>query len=130
LGWVGLGWVGLGSALVALNWVGFAGEWWPCFMIRSILGAISHHGQPHTLGSIDAHPNNKTHDETPTHTRTHPFFPNDRYELTPGGGQVVVTPANVHEYLRLVTRHLLVDSVAPAVEVRGMGGCWKGSGLG
>lgn len=41
-----------------------------------------------------------------------------RYELLPGGAQQPVTPATAQEYLRLVARHLLVESVAPAVEVR------------
>lgn len=52
----------------------------------------------------------------PTHPIEHTH--KHRYELTPGGAQLPVTPGNVHKYLSLVARHFLVDSVAPAVEVR------------
>lgn len=51
-------------------------------------------------------------------SQTTPNNTHYRYELRPGGAQLPVTAANVHEYLSLVARHLLVDSVAPAVEVR------------
>lgn len=49
-------------------------------------------------------------------TRSLPNIAGGRYELKAGGSDELVTCERVHEYLDLVTRHLLVDSVRESVD--------------
>lgn len=63
------------------------------------------HTSPQTLAIVDSKPN--------------PSLANvagGRYELKAGGSDELVTCERVHEYLDLVTRHLLVDSVRESVD--------------